>query len=43
MAMGLFLFGLAQAANLRTRKAFAALGASVLGLGILWTLFVLVA
>jgi hypothetical protein len=43
MAMGLFLFGLAQAANLRTRKAFAVLGASVLGLGLVWTLLSLLA
>ena len=42
MAMGLFLFGLGQAANIRTRKAFAALGCSVLGLGIIWTFLLLV-
>lgn len=42
LAIALFLFGLAQAASVRTRRTFTMFGSVVLAVSILWTLSILI-
>ncbi len=42
LAIALFLFGLAQAASVRTRRTFTVFGTVVLAVSILWTLSILI-
>ncbi len=42
LAIALFLFGLAQAASVRTRRTFTVFGSVVLAVSILWTLSILI-
>ena len=42
LAIALFLFGLAQAASVRTRRTFTVFGSVVLAVSILWALSILI-